>query len=463
MFRKTNSAIVAAVAVTLSAISPLALASDGQVQQQRIDQLEAKVAALEAERTQDARDVARTIDSVLRDAERRSQLLATSGDSAAGYDNGFYIRTGEFSLRPTLLFQFRNITDFRRDAASSGDDEIENGFEVRRMQFIMQGNAFSKDLNYRFQWATDRNSGTLVLEDAYVAYMFADEWGLRVGQWKDRVSHEKIMTDSRIVTVERSLLDATLAGGYFDRVQGVNLIYGGGTDNKRPWNIEAGISDGANSKNTDFTGHFPNSPPAVGDVGAPSTHAFDFGIAGRTEYKFSGDWKNYSDFTAKGTKDNLLVVGAGGDWSQGGDGNSLVGTVDAQFETASGIGVYGALVVRHRDDQLTPTGEDATDWGALIQASYLLSPSWEVFGRWDGIWYDNSIASAGGEDFFHEWTAGVNYYLGKDGSFGHRAKITIDVNWLPNGAPGAFTGQGYIGDSGGENEIAIRGQFQLLI
>jgi hypothetical protein len=423
--------------------------------------LEAKVAAMESKQSQNTKDLSTTIDSVLRDAERRSHLLATSGEITAGYDNGFFIRSGDFSLRPTLLFQFRSVADFRKNTPGSNDDEIEHGFELRRMQFILQGTAFFKELDYRFQWATDRNNGNLILEDAYVKYMFRDPWGVRLGQWKDRVTHEKIMTDSRLVAVERSLLDGALGGGYFDRVQGVDLIYGGGVDNKRAWNIEAGVTDGANSKNSDFTG--PSDPPTIGDVGAPSSHAFDFGVAGRVEYKFMGDWRSYSDFTAKGTTQNLLVVGAGGDWSQGGDGNSLIGTVDAQYETAGGIGAYGAVLVRNRDAQLNAAGVDATDWGALVQLSYLLNPSWEIFGRWDGIWYENGIAAAGGEDVFHELTGGATYYMGKNGSFGHRAKITLDLNWLPNGAPGAFTGQGYIGDSGGEDEITLRGQFQLLI
>src|SRR5215204_2805368 len=277
MSTQKQQMIWAAVTSVLLAAPSVLIAQDVDPQRRRIEELEAKVAALEA-RQANPQDVSTTMESVLRDAQRRSHLLATSGEVTAGYDNGFFIRSGDFLLRPTLLFQFRNITDFRQNTAG-GNDEIENGFELRRMQFILQGTAFFKELDYRFQWATDRNSGNLALEDAYVRWMFREPWGVRLGQWKDRVSHEKIITDSRLVTVERSLLDGALGGGYFDRVQGVDLIYGGGVDNKRPWNVEAGLTDGANSKNSDFTG--PSSPPTIPDVGAPSNHGFDFGIAGR--------------------------------------------------------------------------------------------------------------------------------------------------------------------------------------
>jgi hypothetical protein len=44
---------------------------------------------------------------------------------------------------------------------------------------------------------------------------------------------------------------------------------------------------------------------------------------------------------------------------------------------------------------------------------------------------------------FHEIAAGINWFLGKDGEFGDRAKITIDVTYLPNGSP-AFPGGNFL-------------------
>ena len=67
-----------------------------------------------------------------------------------------------------------------------------------------------------------------------------------------------------------------------------------------------------------------------------------------------------------------------------------------------------------------------------------------------------------GEDVFNEFTAGVNYYLGKDGSAGHRAKITLDAVYLPDGVPANNTGSGILG-SGEEDQFLLRGQFQLVL
>ena len=136
----------------------------------------------------------------------------------------------------------------------------------------------------------------------------------------------------------------------------------------------------------------------------------------------------------------------------------------AQYESPAGLGVYGAVIVRQLDAQLTGTADDQTDHGALIQVSYLLSPAWEVFGRYDFLSFDTDrVFGTTSEDTFHEITGGVTYYMGQNGSAGHRMKITVDLNWLPNGAPAALKGLGYIGDSGGDDEFALRAQFQFLL
>jgi hypothetical protein len=231
-------------------------------------------------------------------------------------------------------------------------------------------------------------------------------------------------------------------------VQGVTVIYGGADPSKgNPWNLEFGLTDGGPSKNTNFT-----------------KHGFDFGLVARAEYKFMGDWRDYRDFTAKGTSKDLLVVGGAIDWSQAGDANLVIATVDGQWENTAGLGVYGALIFAHRDDAFTG-GNDSTDWGLLVQGGYMLNRSWEAFGRLDITMFDEDIAFASGdsEDTFYEITVGANYYMGPDGSYGHRAKFTIDLSFLPNGAPSALDGIGVLDANSGGTEIMLRTQFQLII
>jgi hypothetical protein len=411
---------------------------------QKIAELEAKVAALEARQSQDLRDVAATIDSVLRDAERRSQLLA-AGDGGAGYDSGFFIRSGDWVLRPGAFFQFRNVTTYSDGGDDDGDDQdMDNGFEVRRMKLELGGTALTPRLEYFFGWNTMTSGGGVFLEDAWAKYMLSDDWGVRVGQFKVPFSKEWLTHDGRGLAVERSLLDATIGGaGNVNRTQGASLIYGGYNANN-PLYAEVMLHDGAGQLNTDFT-----------------EGAWDFGVAGRVEFKVMGDWRDYRDMTPKGIKERMWVAGAAVDWSQSGDGDQVTGVIDTQYEAPEGIGFYAAVLVRETDEELAG-GEDSSDWGVIVQASYLLNPSLEIFGRWDFVEFEDEVAGAD-EDTFHEFTAGLNYYLGSDGSALHRAKVTLDLSYLPDGAPANRAGLDYINLPAGEDAWVLRGQFQLWI
>ena len=111
-------------------------------------------------------------------------------------------------------------------------------------------------------------------------------------------------------------------------------------------------------------------------------------------------------------------------------------------------------------------GDDALDWGAMAQAAYLVSPSWEVFGRYGVTVLDRDRPAGDGGDggrdgTFHEMTAGVNYYLGTSGNLVHRAKLTFDVTYLPDGAPSDQDGIGVL--EAEDDEVVVRGQFQLFL
>jgi len=444
-----RSRVVAAVAGVFS-LSAAAWAVDttpvAAPQDAKIRELEAKVAALEA-RQSSTSDATATIESVLRDAEQRSKLLATSGNAEAGYENGFYIRQGDFELRPSVWMQFRNVINYREDTGGAKSDEFDQGFEIRRMRLDLTGTAFNH-IEYKFQWEAAREGGGVSLLDAYAKWMINNDWGVKVGQFKDPLTHEKLVSASRQLAADRTMLDNIMGGSLYDRVQGVTVIYGGADPNKgNPWNLEFGLTDGGPSKNTNFT-----------------KHGFDFGLVARAEYKVMGDWRDYRDFTAKGTSKDLLVIGGAIDWSQAGDADLALATVDAQWENTAGLGVYGAILFGHRNDAFTG-GDDSTDWGLLVQGGYMLNRSWEVFGRLDLTMFDDDIAFASGdtEDTFYEITVGANYYMGPDGSYGHRAKFTVDLTFLPNGAPSAIDGIGILDANSGGTEIVVRTQFQLMI
>ena len=454
----SRTCILAAVAGVLSAGT--VWAADTTELQQQVNELRGQVTQLQQRQAASSKEVAATIESVLRDAEKRSQMMA-AGDSGAGYDNGFFIKSGAFEMRPGILFQFSNVTNYRDNTAVK-DGEVENGFEVHRLELSLNGTAFTKDLTYSFMWETSTEGGSLSLLDAYVNYMFCDAWGMTAGQQSANFTHEDYMGDGFLLAAERSLLDAAL-GGYTNRIQGMGILYGNYNE-KNPLNAVVMLHDGSNSLNTNYLGHFPNDPGTVSGPFGPAAHAFDFGLLGRIEWKAMGKWANYSDFTAKDVKENLLVLGGAVNWDQGGNGDLVGLTADVQFKMNNGLALYAGGVYRYANSAIAGDTQDQNDWGLILQASYLLNPAWEIFGRYSVVQYDTALVKGSdSEDTFHEVTVGVNYYLGNNGSAGHRAKVTVDLNWLINGAPTSITNLGYIGDNSFDTELTIRGQFQLAL
>jgi len=467
---KMRNRLVFAAAIAALGGTFCAQAEEPTVQElmQQIEALKAKVEQLEQKQTNyvTAADVDATVERVLRDADKRSQLFAVEGFTAGWTDGKFILQSGDgnFMLHPFAWMQVRNTTTFREDGKQPNDsDDIQNGFEMRRVKIGIDGNAFTKNLTYKFQWQVSRKDGSFSMDDAWVKYKFSEMFSIRGGQFPDPLAHESLVSSRRFMAAERSFTN-----DYFspadNYVQGVSLVY----DAKGPLRGEFAFTDGGNiTALTGVGGNRANSNKNFQDF---ETTDADYGVAGRIEYLVMGDWKNYDDYTAMGTKTNLLVIGGGVDYTEVGDTGYLTHTADAQFEMPNGFALYGALYGRYTKDApagvnkpdpvtgVTPVTnhQDLYDWGAVAQASYLINPKFEVFGRYGFLSLDSDGVPNGVEDEVHEITVGMNYYL-----YGHNAKFTIDGGWLPNGAPYNNDGAGILAST--DNEFYLRCQFQLAI
>jgi hypothetical protein len=429
--------VLAAIAVVgfSTSFAPAAEPSTQELLDQ-IKQLQAKVEQLEARQNQTSADVAATVDQIVKDAQRRSQLLATDGEFLAGHDGKtFFLKSsdGNYLLIPSAELQIRNTTNYD----SQGDGSTENGFEIRRFKIRLEGNAISPDLTYALQYANSSSTGTPNLEDAWVKYQWKPGWYVRGGQLKDPLLHEQLTSGRRQLTADRSLLSLELTGSSDNYVQGVTAIYDG---KDQPWRIEAGFTDGIGSQNTTWR-----------DFPATSTN---WGAAGRVEYFVYGDRAQYDDFTALGNKKNLLVLGAAGDVTQAGSDTVYTHTVDVQWEDTTGWSAYAAYVGQY----INASGGDLYNYGLEMQGAYLFRPEWEGFVRWDFIKFDNDVtfATGGSEDWFNEITVGLNRYIKS-----HYAKFTLDFTYLPNGAPADQIGLGELG--GDDAQFVLRAQFQLVL
>jgi hypothetical protein len=441
----------------LGASSVFAAEPSNQDLLKEIETLQAKVKQLEAAQTQQAekltaKEVDATLERVLADADRRSQLLQAQGFTA-GYSKGKFIiqsEDGNFVLNPSIQFQARYTVNYREEDADNkvdGRPNTEEGFEIRRMKLIFEGNVFSPDTRYKFQWNTNSNNGNIQLEEAYVTQRLsfvAPDIYLKGGQFKDVTFHEE-RTDSRYqIAADRSLANEVLGGGQTDYVQGVGVIWDDGPEGL-PFRVEAGFTDGPNTDNTNFVNGGGSPTYGVADP--------DFGLYGRAEYLLFGDWKYYDDFSTMGNEQDLLVFGAGAFYTTAGDSNVLFHTFDVQYEmykTALYAAYYGVV------SDNAGGGDTAYDFGCVIQAGYMLTDRWEPFARYSLVSLDSGGSAT--DNNYNEFTAGVNYYLRK-----HAAKFTLDVSWLPDGIP---TNQAQIGEldpDGDEDQFVLRGQFQLLL
>jgi hypothetical protein len=451
------------------AMTPEQMAEEIQLLKNRLNQLEARQANMPT-----SVDIDAVVDKVVRDAEARSRLLP--GNLSANYTDGKFIIATEdksFVFHPWVQSQFRGSVNWRDQANSDGSDDTQSGFEVRRLKFGIDGTFFT-DFTYLFNYTTQRantsgtvtnssgqNVGTVpeqiggspVLEEAWVMYHLHDTpWSVRGGQFKDPLSHETLIS-SKYRDLEASLT-TDVFGNVDAFTQGVSVVY----DPQHSVRAEVALTDGIRSANTNFE-DFPT--PGIN---------YDFGAAGRVEYKAFGRWQDYNQLTALGNKADLLVFGLGNDFSQGGSTNTWTTTLDAQYATTTGLMLYGAGWSRYITNNpgialggptgtsITPAGtpgQDTYEYALEAQLSYLVTPKWEPYLRAEYLWVQGT--PAGSDNGIQNYSVGLNYYI-----HGHNVKLSTQIQFLPNGIPFDVTGNDIL-QNNGKSEIVITEQLQLIL
>ena len=434
----------------------------------KVDALEAEVKQLRAAQIKpaDTRDVDTVVAAVLQDAGRHTLNLPPGGSSGHDLDKGFFIRSddGLFALYPDLLFQFRGVVNHRRDAKAGGDASTENGFEIRRAKFGFYGTAFDSDFSYRFLWQDAVSGGTPALQYAWGQYLFAHgigkgDLGIRVGQFKDVVFKEETTPDRAQLLAERSLVNSLLGGvALGSEVKGVDLLY---TGNDSPLHADLLLHDGLKRANTSFDNEQPVTTTNAKGVTTTKNVSTNFGVAGRVDYKLFGRWGDGDDFTGVWGRENLLVVGGGVDFTQADHNNIVHWTADVQYQLLHRLSLFAAVYGNHTEfrNQTGPT--DRNDIGAQVEAGYFITRSIQPVVRYSITQLDRNF-KVGGTGTFHEIAGGVNWFLGKDGALGNRAKVTVDVTYLPDGTP-VFAGGDFLASPNKKEEIVLRAQLQLSL
>ncbi len=456
----------------------------------RLEKLEIQQKQADQQRDQAERklDEKTTSDLLAGEAVQKDQFLVADGFTAGYTDGRFVIQDtqGNFTFRPWMHLQFREVVNDRTDfqvlnkKSKHFKDEVDQGFEVRRMRFGFDGNLFSPDLTYFFNWATVRTSGNStvksstgttvgtssnslggvpLLEEAWVKYRFpTTPFFIKAGQIKDPLLHDQIVSSRYQHGAERSMTADIFANGDAF-TEGVTFIF----DPKNIVRTEVGVNHGLRSANTNFL-DYPNNG---------SFNAFDYGIAGRAEFKVMGRWEDYNQIGAVNTQAPLLVFGVGSDYSERGRNGQLVAVADAMYADQTGISLYGAFVDRYTSHNFGIYTQSATgasigtpdplvankptnEYSVMAEAGYIINHHIEPFGRYEFMHLQGT--PAGSHNWVQAVTGGVNYFI-----YGNRLKLTGEVIWLPNGLPIDDSPSDVLTNSNGKTELSFVAQLQLLL
>jgi hypothetical protein len=386
------------------------------------------------------------LQSVQQEARAHSLLLAEGAAPTVGHGAiapglppyGFSIVQGDYSLNISPAVQFRAVANCGEDR-KHGDTSVETGFEVTRARLGVMGFAGSPKLHYFARWEAGDITGTVELLDLIISYQCDDQITFRAGQIKAAFAHETAVDAFDVLGATRSFTNGLIGipDGLNGRTQGAGFWYGNPTN---PLHAIVLFHDGVGSVNSSFQ-----------DAG---TAHWAMGAA--VAYTVMGNWQDYWDFTARTNTKDLLVLSAGGDVTQLDNLNLYFFMIEAQYETASRLALYGAFNGQIFDFRNVPA-DDQFNWGFHVQAGYALDKVWEVFGRYSLVKFEEDTAV--GEDTFHEITIGANYYL-LDGGPGNNAKVTAELTWLPSGSPSALPYHQIIGGTD-QSEFVLRLQLQV--
>ncbi len=402
-------------------------------------------------------------------AARTSQLQG----GTAGNDGFFYIGdgTGNYRLNMSGLLQYRYTINLRDDqpanAGGGTDDDTTIGFSIPRGQLRWHGNIVNPNWKFRIQ-GEFAESGGLTLQYAYGQYDFENMEGgfIRWGQFKLPILSEELVAPEFQLAAERSVVNE-----FFSQQYSQGIMFGYMSDS---FAVHAAFSDGVGSGNTAFNGNLLAGTAGAGSRGAEA----DYALTIRADVKLEGDWDRFDDFTSWRGDDLAARVGGAFHWESAGDTNPSIAaggdyemymyTVDGSVE-GNGWNLYAAFVGAHSESGAF----EADDYGAIVQGGVFLAEQWELFGRWDALFIDDSTIAAGADSDLHFLTFGVNYYFVP---MSHAAKFTLDTVWSlnntagPTGARSTVAGAGSVlpdarltqllGD-GDDGEFVLRAQIGI--
>ncbi len=444
---------VALAGALLAGMSVPAMSENMTDVQGEIQALRAELAQVRAQQEESwlterrAQEIKGLVKEVLADAETRASLLAEGATAGIDDKGKIYLKSADGSWKAEFggQIQMRYIWN-ENEGAAGADDESVDGFQMRRVKFSVGGHIADPKLYYKLVLATDRDSGDVVMEDAFFGYKFDSGLFVQAGVFKLPFARQELVSSASQVAVDRGIVTE-----YFtlDRAEQVQIGYQGDD-----FAVAASIHDGADNEWTEFTGD----------------QAHSFGVTGRVDWKVMGEWDQAKDELAWSKDEGTaLFIGAAAQWENNKDNAGAVAnaddwyalTIDALLE----MNPFSLTAAYFYAEANNPAGVgDLEAQGFYLQGAVNIDDTWAPFARYEWIEQD---PEAGGQDPLTAVTVGVNYFMKK-----HAAKITADVVYIFEGTSIAEVGDinggelsdglGLTGKTNDEDQLAFRLQFQLL-
>ena len=411
------------------------------------------------------------VQDVLADASQRSSLQDDA--SIAGWKKGFQLRSpdGNFLLKIGGQVQVRFVLNRAKEGGDPtigdpfvpfNDREYAWGFENRRTKLQFSGHVFDPSWTYRVKGGFERVvRGQFRLEEAWVAKSLGDGWKVKVGQFKAPWLREELVSSSKQLAVERSIVNEYFNQGF---TQGVELSWT--SDELR---MAAWYGDGIGARNL---GRARTNGQDTAWNQTPTNYSF----ASRGEWKLAGDWSQFKDFSSPRGSEFGAMIGIAGYVQRANqqlgprDGTTSGGvTADITLDF-DGASLFASLIWTNVQAGAGKGGSNQP-WGVTVQGGYFVSEDVEIFGRWECMDFD---LAAQPETFYTQqqlrrqpetgrfdgFTVGTNWFLNP------AVKFTVD--WTINFdslSTGAFVSNsaGFRVDAAGETgQWALRAQLQLL-
>jgi len=370
----------------------------------------------------------------------------------AGWNKGFFLASpdGNFKLNVTGFMQVRWTANHANgdNATSTNGNNYEWGWENANTYLDFSGNVVDPSWTYHIRGNfANGAAGVMGLTFASVTKDLGNGMGVTVGQFRGPWLRETLVDDQYQLGVDRSIMNS-----YFtqDFNQGLQFNY-----ESDAFRANAFIGDGIVAAN----GTVPGGAAFANSANTPwNDTQTNYAIAARGEYKISGNWADFDNFTSFRGEEGGMMVGAAAFYERGNQNSNLDGvkgyglTADFSWEMG-GANLFAAFVWTGADGDNI---DNANPWGLNIQGGYFVTDDVEVFGRYDLVDYDLATGSSDTSKY-NGFTVGANYFFS--------ANVKATVEWATNfkSFGNDNYSQGFRADNAGEkNQWALRAQLQLM-